>query len=539
MKNFLKFLLIVPFVLILSCSKDDDEPNNEKSDELIAPDDIPTDATFISVSTLEQLYAIRYDLDGDGEADSSGDEEEYKEAFPDIEGEGFDGYKLTEDLDFSDESSYAAGEAEEGWSKSEDDEGWDPIGTSDDPYEAFFDGAGHVISNLYIDREDINDVGLFGAINEDARIYNLGLRSVEINAAQAVGALIGNVEESAQILSCYVEKGKIKGAVFIGGLVGRNLGFIRNSYSTADVTTNIEGPILSNDIYVNYIGGLVGFNSNGEITACYATGDVEGFAQVGGLVGANGTEGEAAYITACYATGKVEATSGTVLTEGGTLTSPAGPVGGLVGTNGVYGYGRGTAGGQATITFPPSTDNAESVISASYATGRVAGEGADTFGLGGLVGTNSGHIKACYSTSAVTKGSMVGGLVGMNFATIEASYAVGKVNGNRGEGGLYGEPLSELSDLFGDEEVTDSYFDSEETGQDEGKEAKDTDELQEPTDYEDIYEDWNIDIDSEITKGDSDEDDPWDFGGESDYPKLQVDFNGDGSATADEFGDQE
>ena len=80
----------------------------------------------------------------------------------------------------------------------------------------------------------------------------------------------------------------------VGGLVGDNEigGEITNSYATGDVSGQGDN-----------FGGLAGANS-GVIVASYAAGSVSGsgFADVGGLVGDNETEGE---ITNSYATGDV------------------------------------------------------------------------------------------------------------------------------------------------------------------------------------------------------------------------------------------
>ena len=65
-----------------------------------------------------------------------------------------------------------------------------------------------------------------------------------------------------------------------------------------------------------------------------------------------------------------------------------------------------------------------------------------------------------------------------------------------------------------------------------GVEAMTTDRLRTPTGYTGIYADWNVDVDGDLTA-----DDPWDFGANY-YPALKVDFDGDGTATAAEFGKQ-
>ena len=70
------------------------------------------DDNLIDVRSLEQLDAIRYDLDGNGDVDP-GDEAAYTAAFPNaVTGMGCPatcaGYELRRDLDFDDEDSYAS-----------------------------------------------------------------------------------------------------------------------------------------------------------------------------------------------------------------------------------------------------------------------------------------------------------------------------------------------------------------------------------------------------------------------------------------------
>ena len=98
--------------------------------------------------------------------------------------------------------------------------------------------------------------------------------------------------------------------------------------------------------------------------------------------------------------------------------------------------------------------------------------------------------------------------------------------------------------------ATNSYFDSSVSNRPASDDyAKTTTELQTPTAYgtsTDIYVNWNIDVDDGLdvgvdngtADGDATADDPWDFGTATQYPVLKVDFNGDGTATAAEFGTQ-
>ncbi|MCT7604754.1 YDG domain-containing protein, partial [Aliarcobacter butzleri] len=186
-----------------------------------------------------------------------------------------------------------------------------------------------------------------------------------------------------------------------------------------------------------YVGGLVGYNSNGTISNSYASGSVNGYLGVGGLVGfnSNGT------ISDSYASGSVSGHSG-----------GRSYVGGLVGYNANSG----------TITN-------------SYATGTVSGDsGGDSY-VGGLVGENVGTITNSYATGTVDGGSggrsYVGGLVGYNAnsGTITNSYATGTVSGHSGGrsyvGGLVGEnDNGTIENSFYDKETNTASMDDSSYG---------------------------------------------------------------------------
>jgi hypothetical protein len=80
---------------------------------------------------------------------------------------------------------------------------------------------------------------------------------------------------------------------YVGGLVGTNSG---GTISACYVTGSVSGNLI-------YYGGLVGSNAAGTITACYSTASVSGSWDVGGLVGGNG-----GIIYNCYAAGPVSGT---------------------------------------------------------------------------------------------------------------------------------------------------------------------------------------------------------------------------------------
>ena len=537
------------------------------------------DPDLIDITTLAQLDAMRYDLDGDGVPTTAG-LTAYNAAFGTTVPRGdtndaddtvpqatfMRGYELMNDLDFSG-SAWAEGGAISG--------GWVPIGdnsliypsatATDAPrhrFTATFEGHRHRISNLYINTSSIIFVGLFGAIGGSGKeifdgpsdqfgfISNLGLEggSVESTVSSFIGCLVG-YSFGGSISACYAT-GDVTGGdnAYVGGLVGENNNgsLISACYATGDVTGGEHA----------YVGGLVGESNVSTISACYATGNARGGdnAYAGGLVGFN-----YGWIVACYATGNVEVTNYT-------------SVGGLVGFN--YGwisacYATGDARGGDDVSVGGLAGRNNGLIDTCYSAGNArGGDDADVGGLvgySGPLGFNTGNeISACYSTGDARGGddAFVGGLVGYNTgSTISACYSIGYARGGDDAfvGGLLG-----YNNFDG--RAIASYFNSKTSGLSDGiggsrglafpaapatALAKTTTQLQYPTSYTAataavpgdtaIYSAWNIDIDNNDDDDDLSTgiDDPWDFGTDKRYPKLKLDFDGDGSApTAAEFGVQ-
>ena len=226
------------------------------------------------------------------------------------------GYELTRDLDFdvdgdgtwsrNDEGSYTldADDRNDDYFPVNDDDGTGgglPIGDDSNPFVAVFDGNGHTISNLAI-RRDQAYVGLFGAIGEGAAIRNLGL--------------IDNLADYS---------GSSDFSTYIGGLVGyQETGSITAGYAT--------GAAAGGDGSNDHVGGPAGWQHGGSITASYATGAADGGHgdndRVGGLVGHQ----EEGLIMASSVTGAVDGGEGDFdivgglvgLQEGGSITASYG-----------------------------------------------------------------------------------------------------------------------------------------------------------------------------------------------------------------------
>ena len=243
------------------------------------------DNGLIEIRKLEDLNAIRYNLYGTA-YQASPDTAEFTTGCPP---QGCRGYELIADLDFQDDASYRRIENKAIWTAGA---GWQPIGSEAQPFKAIFRGNIKAIYGLLINRPDVDDVGLFGAIGEGAEIDGVDLLRADVLGKLHVGGLVG-ISFSSTISNSYVS-GHIKaegGAdSSVGGLVGVNRGIISN--------TRAAGSVLAKGATIS-AGGLVGRNApGGAIFDSYATGRVEGGRDTGGLVGTN----QQAIIARSYAT---------------------------------------------------------------------------------------------------------------------------------------------------------------------------------------------------------------------------------------------
>ena len=157
----------------------------------------------------------------------------------------------------------------------------------------FSDLDGATVSNLFIDAD----------LEYETSENYLGLLAGEMEA----GAYVENVHVSGSIaVEC--TSGSCQN---IGGLVGLIQDESHIHQSSADVTIDTVG----NDVF--YIGGLVGsIHQNSEVTESYATGDVNGSSNVGGLVGSI-SSGADSLIADSYATGDVHSRGGSYSNSGG------------------------------------------------------------------------------------------------------------------------------------------------------------------------------------------------------------------------------
>jgi len=175
-------------------------------------------------------------------------------------------------------------------------QGWQPIGNTAPFFQGNYNGNGHIIDSLFINRPSDGYVGLFGFTTK--KVINLGVTSANITGGESVGIIVG----MGEILEDCYSTGIVNGTgSYTGGLVGSlgPLGRVVNSFSTAEVNGNYgagglvgennESLILNSyslgKITGQTSGGLVGFNGSSLIMNCYFAGKVNG-SSVGGLIGA-------------------------------------------------------------------------------------------------------------------------------------------------------------------------------------------------------------------------------------------------------------
>jgi hypothetical protein len=395
---------------------------------------------------------------------------------------------------------------------------YEGTGTVDDPYKITnvqqlqamkHDLNGHYILMNDIDASDTvnwNSGAGFEPIGYSPTYWNYnnifagsldgnGYKITDLNINRPSERNVGliGVSMNGKIMNVALENADITGWYYTGGLVGYNSnGNIEDSYLTGSVNGqsytgglvgynygSIRNSYVSAGVTGNYnVGGIAGSLSYGStITNCYAEGSVSGsWSRVGGLAGSN-SNGE---IIKSYATNSVSGSNW---------------VGGLVGYQYGgqirYSYATGDITGTSYLGGLVGQTNYRSYVKYSYATGSVSG----STNLGGLIGKNyRGTISNSYAHGDVSGTRYVGGLTGHDSGTTTNSYSIGAVSGSYNYGGLIGYTYYSSS-------VTGSYWDTDTSGQSTSAAGigMTTIELKE----EDTYIDWDYimiwDIDEGVT----------------------------------------
>ncbi len=433
---------------------------------------------LIEVCNLDQLNAIRYDLNGDGIPEpNTGHTNEYATAFPNAADDmgcpefgvyqGCKGYELAANLDFDDDGNadgFSSGDSY--WNNGK---GWIPIAGNhrrdlcppgDDPllqyddrcisrYSAIFEGNGRTIANLSILDADRRFSGLFGQVGLYKRLLEVPKPGETDDPHGTLRGIVRIWKEQGLIRNVGLTGvGTVKGSSYVGGLVGKlEYSQVRGSYSLLDVEAGMS-----------VVGGLVGGTDHSAVVESYATGDVRNNSfssrEVGGLIGALQSS---SYVSASFA-------SGSVVVSGRNTCE----VGGLVGFQ------------------------SYSAIVASYSTGQV-----EVAGCTRNAGSMSGHqanvatTVASYSTGLVvtsdSRSTGIGRLSGMcsGFAYNRVSYWL--VPAADTSKGIHDSNRNCLADGAANSNYYGQTFVNSSQGRSES-------ELKAPTGYQGIYEQWQVEL---------------------------------------------
>lgn len=309
-----------------------------------------------------------------------------------------------------------------------------PIGNSSTKFSGTFDGKNHTISNF---KTSGQYSGLFGYVN-GATIQNLTVNVTNNAGATSAGGLVGAVNGTTTIRNCTVN-GTISGTHQVGGFVGFAQGVYQDNTLVLPCNLTIEGctnnatvttTSQASDNNRTSAGGFVGYvnagatvtiksyidengqtkksTNNGKISTT-SSADNKG---VGGFVG--------------YSYGKITLTD-CVNEKNATITGKE-RVGGLVGY-----IGKADSDSQKEMVIS-GCENKAAITSNSTN---------DVYGIGGIVGYNSGHKVAmtnCINSGAITGTHETAGIIGYSdHSEISNCTNSGAVSGFATVGGIVGK----------------------------------------------------------------------------------------------------
>lgn len=208
--------------------------------------------------------------------------------------------------------------------------GFEPINASGNAIE--LDGQNHSINNLYINRPNKNNVGLFTEF-EGGLIKDLKINGISVRGNDFVGGVIGVADGG--ILTNVNIGGKVTGNETIGGISGISEGTkVNDSSATISVTgkNNIGGvsgninqdAIISSTFVqtapdynisgITNIGGITGISTGSTISNSHTLAIVEGQTNIGGIAGIQRSDSQ---INSVYTAGPIissnNATTGSIV----------------------------------------------------------------------------------------------------------------------------------------------------------------------------------------------------------------------------------
>jgi hypothetical protein len=325
-----------------------------------------------------------------------------------------------------------------------------------------FDGKGHTITNLHIDRAsgaDIRrtDIGLFGECY-GGEIKNINLADIYVKGYWYVGGVVGGMYAAGGgisncgvsgtleapaghiggITSCCGYKGhNINSCHFIGAITGSDdLGGIVGEITTMDADLTISGCYVEGTVTgtKDSIGGLLGYvyvssGNNLSLSDCHSSGSISGKMFVGGFVGNVGNTYGTVNITNCHSTATV---SGTGWCIGGFIGYLQSTI-----ADKCYATGSVSSSYDGSVRIGGFAGACYGTATKCFATGNVTASGSDAGGFAGSIRSYPpDKVENCYARGDVSANSNIAGFTAEADTYIINCYSTGRVTGESGMGGF-------------------------------------------------------------------------------------------------------
>ena len=153
---------------------------------------------------------------------------------------------------------------------------WTPIGKSGKSFNGIFEGNGHTISNLMIDTPSKSDIGFFG-FTQQGEIKNLNFHNASVKGYLDVGVVAGTPYTSKYSNITLTGTIQVEGFSYVGGMFGKNAyANLTDLTINADENSYVKANSVENGInYRTYIGGIVGFMGEGNITVSNVVSNID------------------------------------------------------------------------------------------------------------------------------------------------------------------------------------------------------------------------------------------------------------------------
>ncbi|HZW49997.1 MAG TPA: hypothetical protein VFF80_07710 [Bacillota bacterium] len=245
-------------------------------------------------------------------------------------------------------------------------------------FKGHYNGNGFFLCHLKTDIER-SETGLFGSV-ANGSLENISVYQSDVQGTKNVGGIVGKAV-SEVITACYYH-GKLTCASQLGGGIAGSIvsAQVNSCGNMASIYCNLPVELYSIGRELGaWIGGITGSASYSDITDCFNSGAVQGFAvAMGGIVGDISSR---VSLERCFNTGAIS-------------SSCEAFVGGIIGSG--RAFTRGIA------------DEVENSIIDCYNLGKISAQNAH--GVGGIAGylLQYHRLENCYNVGQLTNGSAAG-----------------------------------------------------------------------------------------------------------------------------------